>query len=110
MFVGLSSTIRIVAISGSYEMAGHRSPHLADEQGAVEVGLSHDGADAAIELRPLLRRDRGGRDDDHRDLLRLRKSVQRLHDIETVDVGHHEVEHDQVGYLAARDLDGLATA
>ena len=43
-----------------------------------------------------------GRQHDDRDVLRARVGAQTPADLEAVDAGQHQVEHDEVGQLAAR--------
>src|SRR5687767_15009455 len=57
MFVALSSTIRMVAMSGDHRAAGHRAPDLGHEALSVEAGLVHDRRDEAIQARAVGLRD-----------------------------------------------------
>src|SRR5262245_22054940 len=72
----------------------------AEGLGDVVVG-AHLEAHLLIHVAPL----RG--EQDHRDVARLLVALERLAGLVAVELRHHDVEHDQVGLLGLRLLDGL---
>src|SRR4051812_6597707 len=109
MFAALSSTSRMVATSVT-PRAEHRPADLVGEPLTIEAGFPHDGRHVAVESRPLIRADRGCRDDHDRDASGRWRLAQRFHDLEAVHVGHHQIEDDEIGQLALCDVDPLASA
>src|SRR5687767_8482725 len=93
MLVGLSSTMRIVAMSARRVPARKRASHLRAETRPIELPLLHDRRDRSAESLVIGLGDpcRGHHDD--RDASRLDTLSQRLHDVEPVHRRHHQVEH-----------------
>src|SRR3954463_5110075 len=110
MFAWLSSTTSTFAMSDWYLATRHCSTDLDGEMSRVEVGLLHDRRYVTIQLVPVGIAQPLGGDDEDRYGGRRRIIVKRLHHVETVYVGHQQVEHDQVGQLATRDFDPFTTA
>src|SRR5450432_3358858 len=63
MFVGLSSMIKTLAMSGHHLAARHGPPHFDREAFTVEVVFLHDHRHGAVELAPVLGADLAGRHD-----------------------------------------------
>src|SRR5687767_10388138 len=113
MLAGLSSTIRTVAMSGHHGVLsglgsgapGHRPPNLGDEPIAVEVRLFHHRHDEPVELRAVLGSDMLGGDNENWYTCSVGIRMQRRHHVETVYLGHHEIEHDKIRQLAPGRVD-----
>src|SRR4051812_38445022 len=108
MLAGLSSTIKIVAISGSFISPGHCAPNLGAEVFEFEFCFGQDCGHVTIELVALLDSQLHRSEHHDWDLGGGRVSTQLLDQIETADVRHHQIEHDQVWRLAAHRGDTLA--
>src|ERR1700682_1380162 len=109
MLAALSSMIRTFAMSGYHKATGHCSPDFGNKAVAVEVGLFHDCHHVAIELGAVFQCDVFRRNhDDGNGSGRGIFDECRDH-IEAVDLGHHEIEHDQIRNFSPRGIDRLAT-
>src|SRR5580700_8598452 len=110
MFVALSSTTSTFAISYPHPSRRRGPPDFGQEAVAIELGLLHDRQDVATQLDVVLGRDLLGRHHEDRNSSRVRIGAQRFHDVEPVDLRHHQVEHDEVRQLSLRGVDGLLAA
>src|SRR3954451_21982729 len=107
MFVGLSSTMRIVAISARHLPARHRAPDLGGEARTIELALLQDRGDGAVEPLMIVRGDALGGHLDDRDPRRVFALAERLYHVEAVHRWHNQVEHDEPRQLCTRQLDRL---
>src|SRR2546423_7506083 len=107
MLAGLSSTTNTFAISDHRFAIGHYPPNLEREAVTVEVSLLHDSRHVTVQLVAILGRDRFGSDDEYRYRRRSGILMERCHDVESVDLGHQQVENDQIRQLTSRHLDGV---
>src|SRR5665213_3135430 len=82
MFVGLSSTTRILAMSGHDPPQGHRTLHFCIETLAVEFRLLDDGHHESVELVAILGGNLSGRHRNHGNPLRAGVLLQRGHHVE----------------------------
>src|SRR6266550_2784248 len=110
MLAGLSSTIRILAISGDDLTPRHGTPDLDGKAASVEVALAHDRRDITIELLAVFICYWLRGDDEDRYGCCVPLILEGRYHIESVDLRHHQIEHDQIRQLAPRGLDSLATA
>src|SRR5688572_30829808 len=108
MLSTLSSTIRILAMSGDHSASGHSSPDFGDKAVAAKRGLFHDRRNRAGQLGAVLGGDLLGGDHQDRNASRVGMIAERLHHVEAVHVRHHQIEHDQVRQLLPRNSDPLA--
>src|SRR5213079_587311 len=105
MLAALSSTTNTFAIS-DHRFALHQCPpHLEREPVTVEVGLLHNRRHEAVQLVAIAGRDGFGGDDKDRYRRRSVILMKRRHDIESIDFGHKQVEHDQIRHLSSCHLD-----
>src|SRR5882762_3389626 len=110
MFAGLSSTTSTFAISGRDLTTRHRPADLDGEVARIEVTLLHDRRHKAIQLVAVLGGDLFG--GDHQDRYACCGGIlmQRVHHVKAIHVGHHQIQHDQIGQLPFRNFDSLPTA
>src|SRR3954468_5102337 len=107
MFALLSSTTSTFAMSDWYLTTRHCSTDLDGEMSRVKVGFLHDRRHETIQFVPIGFAEPVSGDDDDRYGGCRRIIMQRFHHVETVYIRHQQVEHDQIGQLATRDLDGF---
>src|SRR6266513_3728448 len=110
MLAGLSSTTNTFAMSDGHLTTRHCSTDLDGEMASVEVPLLHDRRHIAIQLVAVLGGDLFGRDHQDWYARRLGIIMKRRHHVEAVHFGHHQIEHDQIGYLPSRNFYPVATA
>src|ERR1700682_994550 len=96
MWAALSSMIRTFAMSGHHKPTRHCPPDFGDKAVTVEVGLFHDCHHVAIEFGAVFHRDIFCSHYDDRYGSGAGVFDERRPDIEAVDLGHHEVEQDQL--------------
>src|SRR5207245_5809024 len=92
--------------AGSTRRGGLEAVNHLEEALLAEVPLLDDRLDVALQPLAVLAGDVLGGVDQDRDLGGVRIAAQGRHDFETVDLGHHQVQDDQVGLL----LEGLFDA
>src|SRR5687768_4551835 len=108
MLAGLSSTIRIFAMSGQ-DSTRCGATNLRNKPVAIEVRLVDDGGHVSIQLEAILRADRLGRDNENGYVCSLREFLQRRHDVEAAHVGHQQVEQDEIRKFLPRCVDRFLT-
>src|SRR2546423_9245097 len=110
MFAELSSTTSTFVISDGGFPTGHCSPDFDREPASIEIGLFHDRRHEPIQLVTVLPVDRFR--GEHEDWYPRGAGVlmERVNNVEPAHIGHHQIEHDQVGQLLPRHLDRLCAA
>src|SRR5581483_7783674 len=102
----LSSTIKARSWLGSAGDTAHSftpsrvlqdAVHCADQVCLAQVALLEYSSHAAVQCRPLFVRQVLGGNHQDRDVSCNRVSPHRSHDLESVHVGHHQVQQHDVG-------------